>query len=119
MDESDYSSYTLEELEDVCKHIDKEMFPDRAIKIQKELARRQSGISAKRKSQLVDKDLSLRQAKKGKKSARGLVIVIWPATVILSIYYGKLPSRNGLIQYSEEPGLFIICLLGCVDLSHS
>lgn len=111
MDEPDYSSYTLEELEDVCKHIDKITFPNRAIKIQKELARRQSGIPALKQTQSDNSDSSLPPVKKGKKSARGLVLAIWPATVILSIYYGKLPSRNGMIHYSEEPGLFITCLL--------
>ncbi|AEE22777.1 hypothetical protein Glaag_1830 [Glaciecola sp. 4H-3-7+YE-5] len=111
MDEPVFSTYSIEELEDALKHIDKAAFPDRVEKIHKEIELRQSGVPAKELSELVESKPLESTVKKGKKSARGLVLAIWPATVIFSIYYGELPSRNGLIHYKEEPGLFVTCLL--------
>ncbi|MBN7821156.1 hypothetical protein [Bowmanella yangjiangensis] len=109
MDEIEYSSYSLEELEDALQHVDKATFPTRVTRIQTEIERRKAGVLPEPGSKKVEVPPSFFKAKKGNKSARGIVLAIWPATVIFSIYYGKLPSRNGVISYSDDPILFIMC----------
>ncbi|MFZ8201642.1 hypothetical protein [Alteromonas portus] len=111
MNEPNFASYTLEELEDILTQIDKAQFPDRVLTIKKEIARRRSGAPAENHSPLDTTNSSPHNTKKGKKSARGIVLAVWPATVVFSVYFGKIPSRNGFIHYAEEPRLFIICLL--------
>lgn len=111
MHEPQYSTYTLEELTDSLKHIDKEAFPTRAKSIELEIEQRKAGVPPKQVVKTFESHSSPSKIEKGKKSARGIVLAIWPATVFFSIFYGKLPSRNGLISYQEEPGLFVTSLI--------
>ena len=82
MDEPNFASYTLEELEDVLTQIDKAQFPDRVLTIKQEIARRRSGVPAENHSPLDTTNSSPHNTKKGKKSARGIVLAVWPAPVV-------------------------------------
>jgi hypothetical protein len=111
MNKPEFSTYSLEELVDSYKHIDKVKFPDRVEEIKNEIRLRNSGIEPAVSSEIMTYKKSESNVKKRKKSARGLVLAIWPAAVIFAIYYGKFPSRNGLVHFKDEPGSFITYLL--------
>ena len=111
MQEPDYSSYSLEELKDVLRVIDRDNYPDRVLKAQNEIKLRESDKLPEEGVKSKPAPEQAAPKKQGKKSARVIVLAIWPALVFLSIYFGKLPSRNGFVTYDENPGLFVFCIM--------
>lgn len=90
----DYSSYNREELIYALGHIDKDAYPERVLIIESELKKRSIPPLPK-----VDK--------KGQK----LILGFWPISVLLILYFGKLPSKQGAISYQDDPFMFSLCLI--------
>ncbi|MDN4502606.1 hypothetical protein QX776_09335 [Alteromonadaceae bacterium BrNp21-10] len=111
--EPDYSLYTDDELLDVMAHIDRYSYPDRYNRVKKEIENRKNGVSSK-----VNKRHSKLPIRKGKKSARWGVLVVWSMSILLAIYYGEMPGRAGTVIYEEDPGFFVIYLIAfiCVGI---
>ncbi|WP_139243731.1 hypothetical protein [Alkalimonas amylolytica] len=78
------------------------------VQLEKMIAR----LDAKKSPYLSDYEIhQLKQKEIDIRQSRIFVLITWSISIIAVIYFGALPGRTGMIYWSQEPGLFITCLV--------
>jgi hypothetical protein len=125
----DYTSYTLAELEDIERHIDRNRFPDRYALVVAEIARKRSliwtddddppGVVAARRREIsVERREMVRRAIAIFELALGLLIALW--TPLMKEHLGAAddPSFELFVQISIVMGV-LLAIAGVLVLMKS
>lgn len=108
--EPNYKSYSVQELRDVLKNIDKDSYPDRYINVLAELESRVKRIH--KEDDASEKTFIKKKIRKPRTDSQRLTTCFFLTLyVVYSLYAEKIPGRNNGIELSESPFLYWVLIL--------